>query len=571
MPSTETPIVPETGDVRPVAGKLLVAIFAAAILLPGVVQIVRELGGRVETAKAGNSAPDHRFQLASIITGLPRVDLLSSKPGGVTLLKHIQDYESELEKQSIVSNAVQPLVQWTQLKILAQANEKVMMGDKGWLFYRPGIDFIVGSGVGEIGPARPNEAKAAVDPLPVIVKFNEALKARGVSLVLAPVPVKASIYPDRVNSGYDLRQGPAVNKALQQFYQKLQDRGVAVIDLTDTIWQARMKLEAEQAQGKSPGGVMSDLFLPMDSHWSPRGMDVYARALAAELKKRYPVLTAPAGPKDADPTAEESATAMKRFEVRPVPVANRGDLFHMLKLPVYANMFPLTNVVTEQVYDQTTRKPAASDENSRIVLLGDSATNIFSIQQDLNWGEHAGLGEHLSLYLDMPIQWIAVNGGGPSKTRQKLAREGVDRKNLVIWQFLVRDLTHPIGPWEEVSLPSEPALAAIDGPLKIKARIKQITAPPQPDLNEIYPNTIIYTLFEVEQVIEGQYEPRELLVVQWAQKDMKFLPPMRYKVGDERVLTLRPLKQVEQANQSIRQAQFVDDVKRYDLIPFWAE
>ncbi len=543
----DIPLVPDKGEVRRPAGVLLLALFLALILLPGLLQPAFELGGWFdrEGGRAGEVVRDRSVQELDILRkaplGLP--GLAGSEKGqGRSLLRHIQEYEKALEKRSVLSAAAQPWVQWAQLASARQGNEKVMLGRGGWLFYRPCVEFVTGPAFsGAARPLRPNEdAPRHTDPFPAIVKFHEDLKALGIDLVLVPVPVKATICPERLAGRYDPSLGPPVNLSLKAFFRRLEEKGVAVVDLTPALWEARQR---------------EDLFLPLDSHWTPRGMGLFASALAAELKRRFPCLKNP----------------VAAYETRSVRASNRGDLFDMLRLPPRAEPFPETAVDLEQVIDAGTGKPVESDESSPVVLLGDSAANIFSADS-MKWGAHAGLAEHLCLRLQRPLHWIAVNGGAATEARKRLAGEGVAGKALVLWQFIMRDLTHPDpkAGWETFPLPAGTAPhAALPPRLEARAKVVKRSEPPLADAAEIYPDTLTRTLYEIQEVIDGEYGSRDLLAVEWAQMKKRPTRTAEYRVGDVHHLVVEPLRDARKKDKAIGIAGCVDDVKRPDLPSFW--
>jgi alginate O-acetyltransferase complex protein AlgJ len=138
------------------------------------------------------------------------------------------------------------------------------------------------------------------------------------------------------------------------------------------------------------------------------------------------------------------------------PVSRVGDLVDMLKLPENQQVFLPQSVVVHQVQDET-GNAWESDPKADVLLLGDSFTNIFSLE-GMGWGASAGLGQHLALSLRRPVDIIAQNDSGAFATRQALARElaaGTDRlagKRVVIWEFASRELS--VGDWKPIELPN---------------------------------------------------------------------------------------------------------------------
>jgi alginate O-acetyltransferase complex protein AlgJ len=72
----------------------------------------------------------------------------------------------------------------------------------------------------------------------------------------------------------------------------------------------------------------------------------------------------------------------------------------------------------------------------------------------MGWGAAAGLGPHLALALDRPLDVIAQNDSGAFATRQAFAKEaaaGGERlqgKRVVIWEFASRELS--VGDWKHI-------------------------------------------------------------------------------------------------------------------------
>ena len=487
----DIPKVPPRGDVAPPAALFLTISFLALLLVPPATQ--------------------------ALLHGV-KLDLLHTPAG--PLLGHLQRWEKALETESDLSAAARPWVQRAQLEVLRQGNEKVMVGRDGWLFYKPDVEFLTGPPIGARRALRPNEEDRSSDPFPAIVKFHDDLRALGIDLVLAPVPVKPAIYPDKLAGRHTK---PPVNAGFADFLRRLEAKGVAVVDLTRALWEKREE----------------GLFLPLDSHWSPRGLEVFAEALVAELKTRFPYLESP-------------TTA---YATREEEVENYGDTFDLLKLPA-RHPFVKTRVKVRRV-------DAEDVEDSPIVLLGDSATNIYAAER-MKWGARAGLAEHLARGLGRPLHTIAINGGAATRVRRELNANG---RSLVIWQFIARDLTR--GTWETVPVDVAPP-PPLPPRLEVRARLVLKSEPPIPDEAEIYPDTLTRSLYEVERVLDGAWPSKDLLVVDWVQLRKRAAPAAKYEVGDVHHLVLEPLREARRKDKTLSMAGLVDDVKRPDLPVFWA-
>jgi hypothetical protein len=291
--------------------------------------------------------------------------------------------------------------------------------------------------------------------------------------------------------------------------------------------------------------------MPLDTHWTPKGLSIFAKALSEELKKRYPWLARPE----------------KEFTTRPLEITNKGDIYDMLDLPEWDDSYPDQTITVQQVIDAGTGKPVESDESAAVVLLGDSFANVFSAAA-MNWGGHAGLGEHLSLHLGRNIDTIAVNGGAPTVTRRTLARRGsLEGKRLIVWEFTTRELVDPASEWELIELPEAgPTTAA--GPLEVKARILAVSKPPKPG-EDPYAHCVTYTKYQILSVEKGEYQDDVLIAVEWVMRDFKLLPSAEYKVGDVHRLAVVPY--TKKIHPDLRQAKEVDDTADYVHQPFWVE
>jgi alginate O-acetyltransferase complex protein AlgJ len=149
----------------------------------------------------------------------------------------------------------------------------------------------------------------------------------------------------------------------------------------------------------------------------------------------------------------------------PLQVERVGDLVDMLKLPDGQTLFRPQRVTIHQVQDGA-GAPWQPDPKGDVLLLGDSFTNVFSLEP-MGWGSAAGLAPQLALALGRGVDVIAQNDSGAFATRQALARElaaGQDRlagKRVVIWEFASRELA--VGDWKPVDWTAATVAAAGGG------------------------------------------------------------------------------------------------------------
>lgn len=299
----------------------------------------------------------------------------------------------------------------TQAALAFSNGTSVVEGRDGWLFFAPelrhlGAGCFWGEAAKTTGQATREDAR---DPLPAILDFQQALKAKGITLILVPVPPKAVVHsnllPDNVTPSPGERQDPYH----QEFYQLLRNHGVTVLDLTDSFrqWGANR-------QGPP--------YCRQDTHWSGVACVEAARQIA-ELAA--PALT--------DLKSELFSAEWRTIEVT-------GDLWSLRGKPDLAKEVIPVRVVTD----------SRTDPESPVILLGDSHTLIFHAGGDMQT-RGAGLADQLALELGIPVDLIGVRGSGATPARINLFRRAQNnpsywnKKRVVVWVFAAREFTESDG------------------------------------------------------------------------------------------------------------------------------
>ncbi|MES1183271.1 MAG: hypothetical protein ABUL60_05620, partial [Myxococcales bacterium] len=194
------------------------------------------------------------------------------------------------------------------------------------------------------------------------------------------------------------------------------------------------------ARKSAPPTHEQPLYLVQDTHFAP----AYMERIASDLAKLV-----------SDLHVLPSLTDKPALHAVEQPASRVGDLVDMLKLPEDQQVFQPQRVLIHQVQDAS-GTPWEPDAAADVLLLGDSFTNIFTLE-GMGWGSAAGLGPHLALALGRPLDVIAQNDSGAFATRQALSRElaaGQDRlagKRVVIWEFASRELS--VGDWKPLDFP----------------------------------------------------------------------------------------------------------------------
>ena len=350
----------------------------------------------------------------------PLLDLFRRAPTA----ENLRQLEKDIELASYAKSYVQPRLQLHLTQRGRVGNKLAIIGKEGWLYYKPGVLHVGGPGVldADVHASRQKdaldagEAPTSADPRPAILGFHRALKQRDIRLVLLPIPDKVALAAQHLHNR-ELHEWPK-NSDYDALLAELRQAGVAVFDV-------RKSLGAPPREG---------LFLTQDTHWTPNFMQAQAQALARFVGEAatLPAMDAPA------------------LKTMAQTVSRVGDLVDMLKLPEGQALFEPNPVTVQQVQDAA-GTPWEPDPKADVLLLGDSFTNIFSLE-GMGWGLAAGLAPHLALSLGRPLDVIAQNDSGAFATRHALARElaaGSDRlagKRVVIWEFASRELS--VGDWK---------------------------------------------------------------------------------------------------------------------------
>lgn len=346
--------------------------------------------------------------------------------------ERLRQFEQDLEQASRAKELVQPRVQLSLTRFGRVGNKKAVVGRQGFLFYEPGVRHLAGPGFldpdfvasRERAARDEGEANLRADPRPAIRAFQQALARRNIRLVLFPVPDKAMLQPAELHGRNQNGVGePARNRDWAQFVRELRADGVLVFDPL-----------------ASHASAATERFLIQDTHWTPTWMQGVALQLAEFLRRE--VKLAPL-PKHA-------------FTRSPQTVKRVGDIVDMLKLPADQQVFQAQQVTVQQVADES-GNAWEPDPKGDVLLLGDSFTNIFSMEY-MGWGSAAGFGPQLAVALERGVDVIAQNDSGAFATREALARElasGEDRllgKSVVVWEFAVRELS--VGNWKTIEWPA---------------------------------------------------------------------------------------------------------------------
>ena len=317
---------------------------------------------------------------------------------------NLRAYEKQLEDDSLFAQAARPWIQYGQFRVFGDAGEKVVAGRGGWLFYRPDVRYLVEPAGGE-------------DPLRAIVEFRDQLAARGIHLLLVPVPGKPSVYPDRVTRRVN---GEVIFSRTRGLIEELRHAGVETLDLFEVFGKPRSHSEP--------------YYLLRDTHWSGEAARAAAEIAANRLQELRWV-----------------AAGDARYDIRRLLVSRHSDIARMTRAPLIEASFPPEQVVCEQVIDAATGVPYHDDPDAPVLVLGDSFLRMYQTDDPRS----AGFIAHTARYLRHPVTSVVNDGGASTLVRQELVRRPqlLRGKTVVIWEFVERDIRFGMEGWKRVPLP----------------------------------------------------------------------------------------------------------------------
>jgi hypothetical protein len=318
-----------------------------------------------------------------------------------------------------------------QEKLRGELANKVQISEKknaaacaeadGWLFFAAEFRLLsLGRFWGDEAPkvSRSHKPELA-DPIPAIVDFQKQLTARGIDLLVVPVPPKAAIYPEKILPGFAVRTDDAA-PVLHRFYDELRGAGIDVLDLTPLFIQNR---------DDKRGGV----FCKTDSHWSGLGCMLAAQAIAENVRGK---LTFPSSRK-------EYVSEWREVQID-------GDLVNLL--PPDSPQPAPEKIAVRNVTEKGTSRAIQPDSNSPLLLLGDSHTLVF---HDF-LAERAGLIDQLAQELGFAPDLIGTRGSGATPVRISFHRRSLKdpdylaKKKVVVWCFAAREFTEASEGWAKI-------------------------------------------------------------------------------------------------------------------------
>jgi len=521
---------------------VLIALFVFTITLVPAIQFAVELRARRPSG------------------GLPTFDVYKTLPpwSKIRAVRNAQDVwhllpraaelkaaEKSIETESVVSAWLLPRVQFLLTGKLRAGNEQVYLGRDAWLFYRPDVDYVTGPPFLDPSQLRHRARVERVQPDPVkaIVDFRNQLAARGIDLIVMPVPMKAGIDANKFTNHVD-GSAPLHNASFIEFKARLENAGVRLFDPGPFLMR-----------GKNGAA----LYLESDTHWRPETMQRVAENLASLIPPSTSTTRAP-------------------FQLVAKEVSGLGDIARMLSLPPSQALYRPEKVTVHEVLSGNAAWRSSSDAD--ILLLGDSFSNIFSLEA-LGWGESAGFAEHLSHALgDRPLDSILRNSDAAFATREILARDlarGRDRlavKKLVVWEFAARELA--FGDWKMIEMKlGKPAPAKFFVPkpgeeIVVSGTVETISTVPRAGTVPYRDHILALHLTDLSAKGRPLDAGSESLVYLSSMRDNVLTPAARLRRGDMITLRLKPWADVADQYEKINRSEVEDPAVQLEE-PCWGE
>jgi hypothetical protein len=198
---------------------------------------------------------------------------------------------------------------------------------------------------------------------------------------------------------------------------------------------------------------------------------------------------------------------------------------------------------------------------------------------------HAGFAQHLSFYLGQPLDVIAMNGKGATGGRREFAKrydDEVREKKLVVWVLSARDLLLTKSAareanieWSKVEFNAKRSpiaattTAATSSTEEIVIEAKLTEKSRNQDLNGTpYTSALHTAVYDVEKVVSGKVDSKQILALQWTFRDKIMQPPASLTIGQRVRLTIVPWSKREAELKTINQQ---EDTTLFDAERWFVE
>ncbi len=308
-----------------------------------------------------------------------------------------QDFNSRFADALPIRQHLIQTVNALRYRFLQSADDAVQLGQGGWLYLTQDLQ-------------QPADAtKSWQTRAQAVIRLSNALKTRGVKLVMAVSPSKARIHPEHL---LGMKLSSDMQAGYAGFANTLERGGVSVVHLETALGAAAKKQE---------------VYYRTDTHWNTAGARVAARAVAQTIRKL-----------GIDLTSSSFKTSRASLQER------SGDLIRLMSLDgLQAPWRPASDL---EAPEQTKSLEAANQgllgtPSAEVVLVGTSYC--------LRGNFHGALQETLGA----TVLNLAKEGSGFERRMTAYLNDSAFENappKILIWEFNERFLYQPI----DAALPS---------------------------------------------------------------------------------------------------------------------
>lgn len=286
---------------------------------------------------------------------------------------------------------------WTMLRygLFREARPEVLIGSGGWLFSAEEFD-------------PPDSLSVPLAAAVVrVAATRDLLAAKGIGLVVALVPTKASVQEDHLGR-YVIP--PELRSRYADALRDLRSRGVTAPDLLGPL---------------RAGAATVDMYLRTDTHWTPQGARLAALTLAPSLERLLDARGSPRQPFVTETGSEREIA---------------GDLLKFIPLGPWQNRGPAPDKVVETL---TTVENNGAGGVSPDDLFGELDIPVALVGTSYSVNPVSGFEGALKDAINADVLNVAEEGKGPFAPMDAyLGSTAIDnhRPDVVVWEIPERYL-----------------------------------------------------------------------------------------------------------------------------------
>ncbi|WP_277590459.1 alginate O-acetyltransferase [Pseudomonas chlororaphis] len=285
---------------------------------------------------------------------------------------------------------------WAALdfKLFNEGRPGVVLGRDQWLYSDEEFHPIV------------NEELNLQGNYALVEGVSQALKEKGVKLVMAIVPAKVRLYPEHLG---DVQPASIHANLYQDFHARVAADKILAPDLLGPLQQAKQNGQ--------------QVFLRTDTHWTPAGAEIAANQLAKAIADKAPLMGQP----------QRFVTEAEQT------VVHKGDLRLFLPLdPLFENLMPAKEPLQKRVTCAADDQPAADD-----ALFADNEVPVALVGTSYSANPNWNFVGALKQALHSDVVSYAEDGHGPVLPMLSYLKSDAFKNSppqVLIWEFPERYL-----------------------------------------------------------------------------------------------------------------------------------